>query len=284
MRMFFLILAIIPFLSGHAIAGEEKCHYTLGLFKYMEPRKTMEAWTPVQKLLEETTGCDIQITITNAIRDVEKSSEYYDFIYGSAINVLKWNMLLGFEPIVRGSESYEGLIVVKKDDPIKDVRELDGQQVLVNNVNALGGAILPKVELERDFGIKIKLTATGTQDTVFLSVAKGLARVGCGVPLTFDVMAQAVKDHLRVLYRTKRKVLSLTIAASPKLDKAVVAKVQKALVDHPEVLTAIPMPDPVRTSITEYNSHAIYMDGQDWYEDYKKNPKNYLQRRHDTIQ
>lgn len=242
--------------SWPAMAGTT---YTFGVVPQFEQRKLFAIWKPVVDELARRTGLDIKLEVTLSVPEFEAAIEAgsFDFVYANPYHILKLRDSQGYIPLVRDEEPLRGIIVVRKDSPLKSVKELDGKTIAVPSPNALGASLLPRAELERLHGVRVQMLNVKTHSSVYLHVLNGLTEAGGGVQKTLAEQAPAIQAQLRVLYTT-RDIPSHPVAAHPRIPQAVRESVRLALLAigaspaGKALLDDIPMPRPVVSSLDDY--------------------------------
>lgn len=233
--------------------------YTFGVVPQFEQRKLFAVWKPVVDELARRTGLDIRLEVTLSVPEFEAAVEAgsFDFIYANPFHILKVRESQGYIPLVRDEEPLRGIIVVRKDSPLKSVKELDGKTLAVPSPNAVGASLLARADLERLYGVRVQMLNVKTHSSVYLHVLNGLTEVGGGVQKTFAEQAPAIQAQLRVLYTT-RDMPSHPVAAHPRVPAAVRDALRQALLAigaspaGKALLEDIPMPRPVTTSLDDY--------------------------------
>lgn len=93
------------------------------------------------------------------------------------------------------------LLVVRKDSPIRSIRDLNGQSVAFPSPNAFAATLLPRVWLARQ-GISIQPVFENTHSNVYRSVALGMLPAGGGINNTLRRERPELREELRVLWQT----------------------------------------------------------------------------------
>ncbi len=222
--MFFL------FAATSAVAEQGRI-YKIGVVPQFETRRLQAIWRPILKELEKRTGLHFTLRGAPSIQVFEKEfmAGNFDFAYMNPYHVLRAQKEQGYLPLVRdtGRKLY-GVLVVRKDSPVREVKALHGQIVAFPAANALGASLLVRAELHDVYHIRIRPRYVKTHDSVYLNVVLGEAAAGGGVQKSLQNQSEEVREALRVLYRT-RKVVPHPFAAHPRVPKAVRDKVREAL-------------------------------------------------------
>jgi phosphonate transport system substrate-binding protein len=147
--------------------------------------------------------------------------------------------------------------VVRKDSPIKTPAELEGAKLAVPALDALGACLLLRAEIAGEFKARLIPVDVKSHSSVYLQVATGQIPAGGGVEKTLQVQDKRVQDMLRVLYTT-HDMPSHPVTAHPRLPEKVRQTLQRALLqlatteEGKKLLQQIPMPEPVATSVQDY--------------------------------
>jgi phosphonate transport system substrate-binding protein len=233
--------------------------YSFGVVPQYDQRHLFGIWKPLLDVLQTRTGLSFKLVTAPRIPGFEKEYEEgrYDFVYLNPYHLLKANESQGYVPIIRDSGDLHGILVVRNDSPLKDVKDLDGKVVAFPSPNALGASLLIRADLSKVYGLHIVPIYVNSHDSVYLHVIKGLVDAGGGVEKTLKRQEQQVQDALRVLYTT-RGIPSHPIAVHPRVPKSDADKLISAFLklaatkEGQELLSKIPMNDPVPTSMDDY--------------------------------
>lgn len=252
------ILALLTFLPFSAQA--EDCTMKVGVVPQFEQRRIFEVWTPILDALKEQTGCAFELVGSKSIIEFEKAFKdgVYDLAYMNPYHAVMAKKAQGYEPIVRsGKKKLKGILVVKKDSPVQDVKELNAKEVAFPSPNALGASLLMRAELATKHGSKVVPKYVKTHSSVYLHVAKGLTVAGGGVSRTFNEQPDHIKDKLRILYTTT-PVNAHPAVIHPRVSEDMQKKVQEAWLGlagaKASLFDGIPMKGAIATSYDDYKS------------------------------
>jgi phosphonate transport system substrate-binding protein len=209
-----------------AAAAEQ---YTLGVVPQFEQRKLHAIWKPIVDELQRRTGLSFKLVTTLQVQEFEKelAKGSFDFVFANPFHIIQIRKTQGYLPLVCDRTQLHGVLVVKKDGPIRTVNDLDGKTVAFPSPNALGATLMMRSDLEQIHHVSVTPLYVKTHSSVYLHVANGLAAAGGGIDKTLQEQAAAVRDSLRVLYLT-RAIPSHPVAAHPRVKKADVEKVRRA--------------------------------------------------------
>jgi len=242
------------------IIEHQKHVYRLGVVPQFGQRKIFRIWVPIIERLERETGLKFELVGSHQIPTFEKKfmSGKFDFAYMNPYHVVHANSSQGYIPLVRdGSRKLQGIIVVRKDDLIKEVKALSGKPVAYPSAKALGASLLPRFELKEKFNITTKPVYVKTHTSVYLHVAQTLVDAGGGVVSTLEQQHPRVRKLLRILYYTK-SVNPHPFVAHPRVPAAHMRKVQRAFINMSKtkagklLLQKIPMKTAVTATMSDY--------------------------------
>lgn len=254
-----LLRVVVFCLFFACVSGARAEEYVFGVVPQFEQRKLYAIWKPVIEELEKRTGLSLKMATTVKIQDFEK--EYikgnFDFVYMNPYFMVVGEEAGRYVPLVRDKAALRGILVVRKDSPIKKISDLNGKVVAFPTPNAIGASLLMRADLERLFSTFVKPVYVKTHSSVYLHVVQGLAAAGGGVEKTLQEQAEAVRGALRVLYTT-RDMPSHPIAAHPRVKIDDREKVRRALLDMAEteqgrkLLSEIPIRKLTSASMDDY--------------------------------
>lgn len=239
-----------------AVAGTS---YTLGVVPQFGQRKLIATWDPIEKELSRRTGLEIHLVATLTVPEFEWALEKgtFDFVYANPYHILRVSDSQGYIPLVRDREPLRGILLVRRDSPVKSVKELAGKTMAVPSPNALGASLLLRADLDHLYGVRLSMVNAKTHSSAYLTVLNGLTDAGGGVQKTLAEQPPDIREGLRILYTT-RAMPSHPIAAHPRIKTDVRERVRKALLEMSDtpagkaLLDEIPMPAPVTASPEDY--------------------------------
>ena len=216
------------------------------------PAETFAVWSPLlQQLGQASQQCfvlRVAATIPNFEAELRKGRA--DCVYMNPYHALLAQRWRGYIPLIRdGSQPLRGLLVVRRDSPIRRIQELKGQPVAFPSANAFAATLLPRVLLARQ-GITIQPVFENTHSNVYRSVALGMLPAGGGINNTLRRERPELREELRVLWQTP-PFPSHPFACLPSLAKARRDALQAgflALAHDPAkhgLLDGIQIPEPV---------------------------------------
>ncbi len=214
-----VLFCLLTLVAPMNLAGAESSRYLFGVVPQFEQRKLFSIWRPLLDELEQRTGLHFVLSGSPKIPAFEQRFMRgdFDFAYMNPYHVLKADESQGYIPLVRdGARLLHGVLVVRRDSPVTKVEDLQGQTVAFPAPNALGASLLIRADLPRLFKVQVTPRYVQTHSSVYLHVAQGLVVAGGGVEGTLTAQPAAVREQLRVLYRT-RSITPHPVVAHPRV-------------------------------------------------------------------
>jgi phosphonate transport system substrate-binding protein len=227
--------------------------YSIAVVPQFRAEEIHRDWTPVLERLRAATGASFSLRIAADIPAFEESvlAGAPDFAYMNPYHQVMARKAQGYIPLVRDSKPLTGILVVRKDDPIKSVRELDGKEVAFPAPNAFGASLWIRALLAEREKIRILPAYVKTHSNAFRYAATGKAAAAGGIGVTLVDEPEELRSTLRVLLETPG-VAPHPLSAHPRLPEAVRRLVTETLLGMAQdaagqaMLKDIQMPAPVR--------------------------------------
>lgn len=187
-------------------------------------------WSPLLERLKKETGLNFTLTIAASIPEFEDAllAGQPDFAYMNPYHQVMAKRAKGYLPLVRGGNLLTGVLMVRKDDPIKTVSELDGKDIAFPAPNAFGASLWLRALLAEQVKIRITPVYVKTHSNVYRYVTSGRAAAGGGIYATLADEPEEVRANLRVLMETSG-VPPHPLSAHPRVPEAVRKQVTEAL-------------------------------------------------------
>ena len=204
--------------------------YSLSVVPQFTPVDIGLRWSPLLAYLKKETGINLQLRVMERIPKFEADflAGIPDFVFLNPYHQVMAMKAHGYEPLARGGDMLNGILVVDLEGPIKRLADLNGKTLAFPSPNAFGASLYMRALLAEKEGISITPTYVGTHQNVYRHVLLGEAAAGGGVTATLDKEAAAMRARLAVLYTTPG-VASHPLAAHPRVPEAVRAKLLAAL-------------------------------------------------------
>lgn len=207
--------------------------YVIGVVPQFGALRTNNVWVPILQELEKETGLRFELKGSPTIPDFEQEflSGAFDFAYMNPYHILPAHQSQGYSPLVRDiGRSLYGVLVVLKDSPIKEVKDLDGSKIAFPAPNALGASLMIRADLREKFKINFHPVYVKTHSSVYLNVVLEEVAAGGGVQGTLENQVDDIKKNLRVIYKTP-SVSPHPFAAHPRVPDSVQKLVQSKLLE-----------------------------------------------------
>jgi phosphonate transport system substrate-binding protein len=227
------VLAALAVANASPARAEEPV-YDFGVLPQVATAKLAELWVPVLERLSEASGVKLRFVTAPNISEFgtrAKAGTYPFYYHNTLAYVQQDDQYRAFAREV-GAKTV-GVLVVAKNAKVSRLSDLRGGTVAIPSAGSFGAAVLPlfaiqqegKLDLQKD----VKLVISGSHEAGYQAVIQGKATAAGGLTRTFQLMPEADRAKLRILYTTK-EYSPLPFAARKDVPADVVARVQKALV------------------------------------------------------
>jgi phosphonate transport system substrate-binding protein len=227
------VLAALAVANASPARAEEPV-YDFGVLPQVATAKLAELWVPVLERLSEASGVKLRFVTAPNISEFgtrAKAGTYPFYYHNTLAYVQQDDQYRAFAREV-GAKTV-GVLVVAKNAKVSRLSDLRGGTVAIPSAGSFGAAVLPlfaiqqegKLDLQKD----VKLVISGSHEAGYQAVIQGKATAAGGLTRTFQLMPEADRSKLRILYTTK-EYSPLPFAARKDVPADVVARVQKALV------------------------------------------------------
>ncbi len=267
----FLLLALTPL---QASAGERclgtpgaKPVYSVDIVPQRTVLDTFSTWSRLLQRLGEKSGLCFQLNISDNFPDFELGivNGVPDFVYMNPYHETMAKRAAGYLPLVRdGTYELTGVLVVRRDSPIQDLRELDGKDIAFPAKRAFVASLLLRGYLKK-LGISFTPKYVGSHGNAYRTVLMGDAAAAGGANTTFNREPTALRNELRVLYETPAS-MPHPLAAHPRVPEqtreAMITSLLRMAQD-PEtqpLLDEIQIPHPVRADYIRDYRHLEALD------------------------
>lgn len=228
---FFVRLAIQGFLLLGLLAPAWGQHtLSFAVVPQQSATQLAEAWVPVLSWLSKSATMNLQFVTAPDVPTFERrlAAGEYDIAYMNPYHYTVFSAQPGYRALARAKgERIKGILVVQKDSPIKNLSDLTGNTLAFPTPAAFAASLLIQAELNGR-GIAFTPKVVNSHNSVYRSVAKGLFPAGGGVPRTFELLDENVRNDLRVLWET-REFTTHAIATRPGLELDLRARIWKAM-------------------------------------------------------
>lgn len=177
---------------------------TFGIVPQQSASKLAKNWIPILTYISKKTGYQVIFQTAPSIPDFERrlAAGLYDMAYMNPYHYTVFSIRPGYQAFAKQRDKeIRGVIVVRKDSPLQELKDLQGLEVAFPSPAAFAASILPQIYCKQS-GIEITPKYVNSHDSVYLNVDMGLYPAGGGVVQTLNNMSQPVRDRLRVLWKT----------------------------------------------------------------------------------
>jgi phosphonate transport system substrate-binding protein len=215
--------------SVHAAPAGELPVYGVHVVPQFQPVEIHRTWGPVLARLGQEMGVRFELKTAKDIPafEAEFKAGAPDFAYMNPYHAVMAHRAQGYVPLVRDVTPLSGIVVVRKDDPIKSVKELKGQEIAFPAPNAFGASLWIRALLGEQHKVSFKATYAKTHSNAYRQTIAGRAAASGGIRATLDREPDEVRKQLRVLMETPA-VAPHPLSAHPRVPTAVRQALQAA--------------------------------------------------------
>lgn len=248
-------------LIGIIVEGYAAQKFLVSVVPQMQSMEIQQAWGPFLKELGKTTGIDFELRHYKTIPLFEKalSEGEPDIAFMNpyhAVMAYEWEK---YEPIIHDKKGLVGILVVKEGGNIKQLSDLNGENIAFPAPNAFAASLYMRALLEKREHIKFKPVYVKTHTNVYRNVIFSLMPAGGGVNNTFNREEPEVRQQLKILYTTQ-PTASHPLCTHPRIGKKTMLIIQQAVLEmgknqmNKKLLDDIQIPTPV---IADYTSEYL---------------------------
>ncbi len=228
-------LALLTLLIAGAVANADPATteprpYVLSVVPRLTPSNTYRLWNPFVERLSRETGVPIKLRLFQNLTEFEAelAKGSLDFVYMNPYHQVVARRQQGYIPLVRDNRPLEGLLLVRADGPIRDLKDLNGKVIVFPHPNAFGASLYMRALLQERFGIRFTARYLTNHSNVYRHVAGGQAAAGGGVNHSLILEPDYLQEKLRALYSTPGAA-SHPLSAHPRVPSAVRQTVIQAI-------------------------------------------------------
>lgn len=204
--------------------------YSFGIGPVQAATELAKRWTPFMEYLSKKSGVPLKFTTAKDIPTFQQQvgEGLFDFAYVNPYHYVVFNKSSGYTAFAREKDGkLSGILVVKKDDPIKSFAQLNEKTLAFPSASALAATWLTMNMLEKKH-VQVIPQYVNSMDSVYIAVVKGIFPAGGGETRTFGTLSPEIKDQLRILW-TSEPLPPFAFISHPRMPKSDVAKIQKAM-------------------------------------------------------
>lgn len=195
-------LTICFLLSSFSLSADP---ITFGVVPQQSAKKMAEKWQPLIDYISNFTGLDIEFKTAKDIPTFESdlAQGKYDLAYINPYHFVVFNESPGYRSLVHQKDKkILGLIVVRKDSPIKKIDDLAGAEIAFPAPAAFAATIITSAHL-RNNDIPFIPRYVNSHDSVYLAVQRNFFSAGGGIMRTLNTSPENVRKDLRVLWTSE---------------------------------------------------------------------------------
>ncbi|HEX5357332.1 MAG TPA: phosphate/phosphite/phosphonate ABC transporter substrate-binding protein [Aquabacterium sp.] len=226
--------------------------YSVAVVPQFQAVEISRVWVPILERVGQEAGVTLTLKVAKDIPAFEDEvmTGKPDFAYMNPYHQVMAYKAQGYVPLVRDSKLLTGLLVVRQDDPIKSVKELEGKTLAFPAPNAFGASLMIRAQLAELDKVNITPMYAKTHTNAYRQTIVGKTAASGGLRATLDKEPPEVRAMLRVLMETPGAAphpMSAHPRVPVKVQQAVKAAMLK-LASDPEmsaVFKDVPMSNPV---------------------------------------
>lgn len=229
--------------------------YRWGVVPQFTSYVTHANWTPVLDELARRTGLKFSLVTYDGFKpfmqDLKQGSN--EFAYINPYHMLIGHEKQGYIPLLRDSKrKLSGVLVVRADSNLRSLADLNHSKIAFPAPSAFGASLYLRALLTKE-KVAFEPVYVGTHSNAYRAALRGSSAAGGGVLRTLEREPDAIRNRLRILYKTPG-VPAHPVVAHPRVPEAVREKVALALqaLSREEqgqaLLVRIQLPQPVRAS------------------------------------
>jgi phosphonate transport system substrate-binding protein len=205
--------------------------FTFDVVPQFPAAKIYATWSPLLQRIGQDAGLCFELRVSASIPEFEQRflKGESDFTFLNPYHAVLAHQKKKYQPLLAdGQDLLTGILVVRSDNPIKNLNDLKGKNVAFPAPNAFAASLLIRAELAKQ-KIDVNPTFVKTHSNVYRSVINKDTLAGGGVNNTLDNEAPEVRQQLRVLYETSAYTPH-PIATHPSITQEVRDRFIKAMV------------------------------------------------------
>ncbi|MCB1767475.1 MAG: phosphate/phosphite/phosphonate ABC transporter substrate-binding protein [Candidatus Competibacteraceae bacterium] len=216
-------------------AVEDERTYSFAIVPQQTASELVESWSPLLSWLTSKTDIQLRFVTAPSIPVFEQrlAQGEYDFAYMNPYHYTVFSQKPGYQALIKEKDHrIKGILVTRKDSPIKALKDLEGKTLVFPSPAAFAASILPRAELRKQ-GITFMPKYVSSHDSVYINVAKGLYPAGGGIQRTLELAEESVRNDLKILWATQGYTPH-AIAAHPRVPTEVANKFKSAFLQMNE--------------------------------------------------
>ncbi len=244
------------------------------------PQRLQEMFSPIIDILNQ------EIPEIHFVLESSKSySEYNEKIKSKRIDILLPNPYQTFIALkndynVFGKMSddfnFKGIILVKKDGPIKSIKDLKGKTISFPAQTAVAGSMMIQYYLQKH-GINVKNKEinpkyVGSQESSILAVYHNDADAAGTWPMTWNSYSSEnseIKNDLRILFSTET-LINNSLMVKKDFNKELLEKIKRVFFTLHNTENGKKILNRIMLSKFEFSTNEQYQSAKIFFDNYKK--------------
>jgi phosphonate transport system substrate-binding protein len=239
-RRFFLFQLLSWIVGGCNSTPKYTGILTIGVINYGGGEEIIKQYSQFNRLLGEKTKAHIRLEpVFNENKAMERlESRAWSLVFappGIAAIAIAHHQYISLFPLV-GVSNLRSILVVRKDSPIQDLKQLQGQTVALGQPGSATGYYFPLFNL---FGLTLaEILFAPTPKTVLEWVAEGKAAAGAVSLAEFNLYSpQLQQTEFRILHTDPHFVPLGGVLIGPSVERNSQESIRKIMSEFPAVLT-----------------------------------------------
>lgn len=209
-----------------AAPAQTLAKYTFSVVPQYSLIELHKDWSPLLQRISLETGVAFELKVAASIprfeADFMKGTP--DFAYMNPYHAVMAKKSQGYLPLLRDSKPLTGILLARRDSPIKSPRDLNGHTIGFPAPNAFGASLYMRALLTEEWGIKFDARYLGTHSSLMRQVVRKEIDAGGSVIAAYNDEVPEVRDALGIIYKTPA-VASHPVAVHPRVPE----QIQKAV-------------------------------------------------------
>jgi phosphonate transport system substrate-binding protein len=224
-----MILVVIVGMQATAYAQEQV--YLFNVLNHRTVTLTAQYWNPILIYVSKKSGVSLELRLNRTSKENTAIAETgaYDFLYTNHFFTPARDRL-GYRVIARpAGPGTRSQIVVRKDSPVQNLRDLEGKAVAFPTPDGFTGYWLPMDALLRN-KVNVRSVFTGNQEASFGQLSASAVDAAGVNSVALETYARREGFEYRSLW-TSELYNDLCIMANPKVPSDKIAAVRAALIN-----------------------------------------------------
>ena len=217
--LFVVLISFILITLAPAASASDRPALRVAVVPYLTTSVLLKLFEPIRAHLEGELKRPIELytapDIRTHVRRIQKPD--FDAVITAAHMGRLAQLDAGYLPVAGFESPLKGIVTVHKDSPIRNLRELEGKTVAVNDRLVLV-SIVTLQDLQRA-GVRtgdLRIVSSITQNSSLLSVAHGDVDAAITAIFTLNQIPEAQRQDTRTIYTTDR-LPNVMFLANPRL-------------------------------------------------------------------